>query len=49
MFVELELGLKSVTTYEVKEEFFDDFREPSTANNGIQPPRKNRAAADDGC
>lgn len=37
MFVELELGLKSVTTYEVNEEFFDDFREPATANHGIQP------------
>lgn len=32
MFVDLELGLKAVTTYEVNEDFFNDFRERGAAD-----------------
>ncbi len=37
MFQKLELGLRPLTTYEIEENFFDDFRLSSDANKSLKP------------
>ena len=43
MFQELELGLKPVTTYEIDERFFEEFRQSGEANKPLKPTLKNEA------
>lgn len=43
MFQEIELGLKPVTTYEIDERFFEEFRSSGEADKSLKPTPRNGA------